>query len=180
MTKFQIELPAEIAIVRGGGHVIVQTEQLTEPMVANLVSHGLVQKIGDAAAGATGEAGFKGQKLRELGKDEAAKVADVANGLMQKVLDQLYAGDWRVATRSDTDPLAVYIRAVVRANLSAESKATFDKIKGTTERNAWLADRYEALDESTAAKVKSAAEARKAIDDKAKAEASAVKVDVTL
>lgn len=59
--------------------IAVEVEKLSPEMQRLLMLHGLTQKIGDAAAG--------------------AENAEVAKGLMEKVRDALYAGNWGV-TRS--------------------------------------------------------------------------------
>lgn len=73
---------------------IVDLTRLEPEIVARLAVHGLVQKIADAASGA---------------KTEAEAI-----GLMEKVREALYAGDWTVRTASVgvTDEQAALINAV--------------------------------------------------------------------
>lgn len=71
--EIQINLPASHDVNRAEQHVQIDLTKLNAETIGQLVLHGLTQKIGDAAAG---------------------KKGDEALAAMQKVMDQLIAGDW--------------------------------------------------------------------------------------
>ena len=104
-----ISLPTEIAFRRAGVDVTVKVKDLPAEIVAQLVEHGIVQKVGDAAAGASricardthGAEAF--DKLPADEKNRIVKAYDNVKAIheqgeasMLKVLDALYAGDWGV------------------------------------------------------------------------------------
>lgn len=86
MTTFNvtIALPESVTFVRAGLTVTYSMIDFTSEIIAELCEHGLVQKIGDAAAG---------------------KPADEAKPAMDKVWDALRRGDWGVrrAPKADDD-----------------------------------------------------------------------------
>lgn len=71
--EIQINLPATHAVNRSEHEIEIDLNRINAETLAQLVLHGLTQKIGDAAAG---------------------KKGDEALAAMQKVMDQLYAGEW--------------------------------------------------------------------------------------
>lgn len=75
MQKFTISLPDVVTFKRAGEERTFNIEGLPSDIIEELVIHGLTQKIGDAAAGKSG---------------------DDATAAMQKVHDALSNGDWGV------------------------------------------------------------------------------------
>ena len=71
--EIQINLPAMATVSRAGHDVEFDLTKLNAETIAQLVLHGLTQKVGDAAAG---------------------KAGDEALAAMQKVMDQLHEGSW--------------------------------------------------------------------------------------
>lgn len=89
--EIQINLPATHNVNRAEQNVTIDLTKLNAETIAQLVLHGLTQKIGDAAAG---------------------KKGDEALASMQKVMDQLLAGDWTArrgggASRSALDRMMI-------------------------------------------------------------------------
>lgn len=102
-----IELPDMFQVERSGTAIDVESAMLSADMIAQLVVHGIVQKIGDDVAGAVAadyeEHKPEGAKAWEaLSKtqktawkdDNATRIADRAKGDMEAVRDRLYADDW--------------------------------------------------------------------------------------
>jgi hypothetical protein len=96
--EIQINLPAMHDIARAGHNVQIDITKLRADTIAQLVLHGLTQKIGDAAAG---------------------KKGDDALAAMQQVMDQLIAGNWTVrkAGTAGRDALARMMIAKARPML---------------------------------------------------------------
>lgn len=104
--KITINLPETFTINRSDVEVEVDMSTLPQGIVAQLVTHGLTQKVGDAAAGAlkTTYEAKTGNKWDELTTEEKAAwkadnaedVRETARGDMTKVMEQLAAGEWGV------------------------------------------------------------------------------------
>jgi hypothetical protein len=73
--QINITLPDVVEFRRGGHEVALDITGLSPDMIAELIAHGLTQKVGDAAAGKSG---------------------DDAQAAMLKVWDALQAGNWGV------------------------------------------------------------------------------------
>ena len=70
---------------RAGIEMSVEIDGLSPEIIAQLIRHGLTQKIGDAAANA-----------KSVAAETGISVSDAAKGMMEKVRDSLLAGDWGV------------------------------------------------------------------------------------
>lgn len=70
---------------RAGVSIEIDIAKLSPEIIANLIRHGLTQKIGDAAAASA-----------KLAAESNLPQSDVALSLMSKVRDALLAGDWGV------------------------------------------------------------------------------------
>jgi len=93
MQKYDITLADTVTFKRAGEERTFSIEGIPADMIEELVYHGLTQKIGDAAAGKSG---------------------DEATAAMQKVHDALLAGNWGVKrTQSGGDGLDDEQRMVV-------------------------------------------------------------------
>jgi hypothetical protein len=167
MPKFTINLPDSINVVRGSGrgadkitaHVEVPVAKLPVEMIARLVEHGIIQKVGDAAAGKTSR--------------------DEIRDAMTAVVESLVAGNWgRSRGIASTDPLARFLREAVRARLSAASAAEYKALASQSERNAYLDAKFEAASEEAQALLREVAEAS-AAEEAAKRKRLA-KLDVTI
>lgn len=73
--QIMLDIPETVTFVRGGHEMELALATLPPAMLAELVAHGLTQKVGDAAAG---------------------KQGNEALAAMQKVHDALKAGNWGV------------------------------------------------------------------------------------
>jgi hypothetical protein len=103
MTKITIELPAEFSFRRSDVPMTVKPDTFPKNILAELLLHGIVQKVGDAAAGL---------------KDDPAK----AREKMESVLAQLLEGDWRTSA-SGVDPMDYHRAATLAKLLAAKDKA---------------------------------------------------------
>jgi hypothetical protein len=123
----KLNLNDKHTVARAGHELVSDMTKLSADMIAELVYHGLTQKVGDAAAGKKG--------------------AD-ALAAMQKVMDALLNGDWGVKRtgggnaglgRLETEMAKIYIKA---------TKMTFEKGVATADRYkvavAEIAERSEA------------------------------------
>ena len=123
--KIQIELPDEIGVRRSDGTCIVKPGEMDATIIARLVEHGIVQKVGDAAAGAAGKM-----------TDEDADAIAAANRLMAAARDRLYEGVWTAhGGGSSVDPVDRFARGIVRKNLTRDQKAEY---KEAEDRDAYL------------------------------------------
>lgn len=98
MTTIEIQLPETVTFTRAGHEVTFAVASLPPAILAELVSHGLTQKVGDAAAGKSG---------------------DEALSKMQMTYEALAAGDWGVRraaapgmTALETEMVALVIAAL--------------------------------------------------------------------
>lgn len=150
MEKTTIELPATFAFKRAGQVVTVATGNWNAEIIAQLVMHGATQKIGDAAAGKDGADAMKA---------------------MDAVMVALANGDWgRTRGGAGEDPVMRYVRQILREKMSDATKAEY-KALAQEDRDDFLDAKFAALADDVQARVKDAAEARKKIDDEAKAAA---------
>lgn len=157
MAKLMIEIADVIAFRRGGEVMNVTTTGLSSEIVAQLVAHGLTQKVGDAAAG-------------KSGKD--------ARDAMQAVIDTLNAGDWG-RTRgggSGEEPWMRYMRRLLRERMGEETKAEYKEL-APEDRDEFLNGKFAALPDETRAKVEAAAKRAMEIDLEAKKAAKKAGVD---
>ena len=110
--KVTIEIPETVTFVRAGVECEYALASLPVDMIAELAAHGLIQKVGDAAAGKSG---------------------DEATAAMAKVHDALTQGNWGVkrATGSGGDGLDDLQRTMVAvADESITAKTWKAKIDG--------------------------------------------------
>lgn len=137
MSTFKIEITplAEIGFNRSGVAFVADVTKLPIDILARLVEHGIIQKVGDAAAG----------------KAEAeAKTA------MQAVWDRLCDGEWTGRVASAADPHArirKYIRAILRRNLSASTP-----YKNAENKAEWLDAQFDAQADNVQATILKRAE----------------------
>ena len=149
----RIEIELSTFTFRRADHVIeVNPEGLNADIIAQLVYHGATQKIGDAAAGKSG--------------DDAEKA-------MLAVRDTLYAGDWGRARTGNGEPeWMAYARELIRLNLGEANRKLYKELDDAKERKAFLNGLFEGLSEEKAEKIEVAAKTNLA---KAKAEKAANK-----
>ena len=117
-----------------------------------LVLHGLTQKVADAAAGALKVAmgddyeNATATERKAFGTENADKVADMAQSLMQKVADRLAEGDWGVerGTGGTADPLDPFrievMRDVMKVNPKIKKAFTAIPSDEQAKRRAFLLD----------------------------------------
>lgn len=107
MRKITIELPDTVTVARGGGSVELPTKTLDADMVVRLFVHGVVQKVGDAASNAS-----------KVAAETKTPVADVANGQMLVVVNNLTANVWGATRGGDgVDERTRVARSVVFGEL---------------------------------------------------------------
>lgn len=161
MTKFSIELPDNLTVgMRNGASLSVETAKL-EALIVNLCEYGIGQKLRDSASAAS-----------TVAKDTGEDVTVVAQGMLDKALASLYAGEW--SHRGDgtgTDPRVAIARSIVRKaikeKVGAKSPAwaTFTGLSDA-EQLAKLDANYEAnkevFDPAIEAEIKRRADANKA------------------
>lgn len=112
MVQITINLPAEIGIARAGTSVTVDVTKISATIWARLAEHGLVQKVGDSAAGSA-------KASEEAGMPQT----DFARQVMLKTLDTLMKGDWGVARASGVDEFTkVGLRLTEVAIVAAKGK----------------------------------------------------------
>lgn len=143
MTIYSIDLPTDFVVTSRDVHASVDITKLSPVILAKLALHGLTQKIGDSAASAMADAGFKGLSFVDLDAGQKAKVRDFAANAMQGTIESLVAGEWSERKPGETvEPLVARQRVIfgawLRANAADVWKAHF---KGLD-----VADRGKALD----------------------------------
>lgn len=103
MTNVTINLPTEFDFRRSGVVFRCEPGKLPTDIIQQLVLHGIVQKVGDSAAG----------------KEETA-----ATAAMQSTWDTLVSGDWGKTRSGESDPLASYRQGVMRDLLKNDDDQT--------------------------------------------------------
>ena len=151
--KLTIELPDVVNVTRGtkvDGEpyretVKVEMANMPKDIITRLVEHGIVQKIGDSAAG---------------------KPADKISEVMTDTRDMLYAGNWgRERSAGEGEPaINRFIRGIVRKALTGDNKTAYAAVPSDDQpaRNAFLWERFESLTAEQQANVTAAAEAEMA------------------
>ena len=138
MFKIELELPESVSFVRSGHEMTFDLLGLSATILADLVEHGLTQKVGDAAAGKTG---------------------DEAKAKMQMTYDALRAGNWGVrkaaGPRKTKDELEPYFETVMEKNFRqlVGMQLAYPKGSKKAERIAFLRDAYDSLSETRRAVV---------------------------
>ena len=160
--EITITLPEKIGVDRASGNATVSTEKLSPEMIARLVEHGAIQKVGDAPSGVKAALGFvddneKALKDSDLSPDQLKAVGDKSSAMMRDVVDQLESGIWATKRASASDPyrhLRKYIRAIIRKQVKdsvgyktaddkseyidglfdGQSSASYDTIIGAAQR----------------------------------------------
>lgn len=191
MANITVTLPENFAVTSRGKSVNVRVDQLNAEIVAQLVLHGLTQKVSDSAASATKEAIIQvsgnekadAKTYAAMSDADKAKVvamaADIGLAWMDETRTNLEKGIWgatRVAGAGVT-PLQSALRAVCRGLLVAsfddKAKAKW-KDMDSAARNAKLDEVIaKQTDEVKAAWTK---EAEQAIADEAAKKARAAKL----
>lgn len=165
MTKFTIELADSHVVTSRGKHVTIDVTKLSADIVARLVTHGLTQKVADAAASAKNAAG-------EGATDEA--IADAGLALMSKVADSLMAGEWGVE-RGGNGVTALHaemrtvIRPKVKAKFGADDWKTMDEKERVSHIDATIAKLTDAQRDIVTAAAQEALDRKAAEAAKAKA-----------
>lgn len=164
-------------VERGKGEdaaqVTVDLAALSDEILAQLVLHGLKQKIADAAAGAKGFA-----------EEHEMTVAEAAENLMQKVVDNLAAGNWGaqrggagVALTGEGSEVDAKVISLLRPNVRAADEKWY---KNATEadRKARCVETFTALDDAQQTSFVKVAKARIAREREEAAELAAIAIDV--
>ena len=164
--KIEIEILDEIPVRRSDGTCIVKASELSADIIARLVEHGIVQKVGDAAAGAAGKAT----------EDESA--VDAANRLMAAARDRLYEGVWTAhGGGSSVDPVERFVRGIVRKALSKDQKTAYKEVD---DRDAYLDGIFVKQSDAVQASIRKTAEAMHEADLQRKREDAALVGKISL
>lgn len=140
MFDITISLPEAIDFTRAGQVFRAELAKMPVTIVQQLVMHGAIQKIGDAASGAKGDGVF-------------------AINAMTAAHEALLAGNWGRTRGAAGEPLVNrFIRDIIRAVLSDASKKEY-KALDAEKRNEWLDAKFDALTTEQADAVTRAAEA---------------------
>lgn len=140
-----INLPATYSVTSREVGVEVKVTDLSADIIAKLALHGLMQKVGDSAAGAMKDAGFEGRKFADLSDDEKAKVREHAKAAMQSTVDALVKGDWserRVGGESLSEverKMLVLFGTFIRETAKEVWTAEFKPLEGAERTEALLA-----------------------------------------
>lgn len=158
----KIELPETVSVASRGVSVEVETGKLSPEIIAELVQHGLTQKVADAASAA-----------KSVAEEAGEEVEAVTESLMTKARDGLYAGEWSRRSGGGVDEETRIARMVTRRLVKikfgskSEEWATFTGLE-TAEQNAkldeWFAANEKALAPERDAEIarrKEAAEAKR-------------------
>lgn len=173
MTTFTIELPDHMTVaMRNGASVEFATADISE-LGAELLAYGIGQKLRDAASAASTTA-----------KETGEEVAAIAQGMLDKALASLKAGEWsHRGEGAGVDPRVAVARSIVRRAIKEKvgSKSPeWAKFTGLSD-----ADQAAKLDETYAANealfspLVDAEVKRRADAAKAKSKAAAA-LDITL
>jgi len=152
MTKHTINLEGNLIITSRGVECAVDLAKLPEAIVLRLITHGLTQKVADAASGAA----------KDLGDDKAA-IAAATDAAMNKAADALLAGEWgKTRGASGVDEFTTVARSIMRQSVKAKygaksaEWATFtglDDDAQAAKLDAWFAKNADALTPSVEAKI---------------------------
>lgn len=147
-----LELHPEISFKRADVNFTVDVQSIPEDMLAELIYHGLTQKIGDAAAGV---------------KDDA----DKAREKMGAVYAALQSGMWGRERSASAGPAWMgYALAIVRSKLGEANKKAYGDIPSDDQkaRNAFLRGLYDGLSDTVRGAIDAAAQEQLRIDNEKK------------
>lgn len=111
--KTSIEIMDTVTVSSRGQEVTVDVTKLDKDIIAQLVVHGLTQKVADAASAAAKLATVEG---------ETRTPEQITVDLMNKAIDGLYAGEWTRRTDGVSEETRV-ARSIVRGLLKAKHGA---------------------------------------------------------
>jgi hypothetical protein len=169
--KRTFDLTDTHVIERAGCVLEVDVKALPEVILAQLVLHGLTQKIGDSAASAvstTYEAANEGKQWAKLApKDKRAwkeansdAVQKTAEGDMRGTMAQLYDGVWgAVRTGAGLTPLDKMMVSIIRPVVKKANEAAYKSAK-EADRVFACVRHIEMLDPSKQEALRQMAEAR--------------------
>ena len=105
-----IQIQKLVSVASRGVSVDVDTTKLSDELIAELVVHGLVQKVSDAAS-----------QAKAIADKSDDSVEAITEQLMLKARDALYAGDWtRRGAGAGIDDATRVARQIVRASFKAQ------------------------------------------------------------
>ena len=105
-----ITIPTIVTVTSRGQSVEIDTSKLTDELIAELVVHGLVQKVSDAAS-----------QAKAIADKSEDSVEAITEQLMLKARDALYAGDWtRRSAGAGIDDATRVARQIVRASFKKQ------------------------------------------------------------
>jgi len=176
--KLDLELSA-VDLSSRGKSVSIDLGKLSPEIIQRLVIHGVTQKVVDAAAGAKKLAQ---ENLGANATDEEidAKAADFGKQLMQKVVDNLLAGNWGVSRGENiaVDPLTAEIRSLLRPSIKAKLGAEKWKALESDERNDLADEIFAKLSQEKREEIEKAAKSEIARKKAAKKMAASIEIDL--
>lgn len=164
MPKFTFEVSNDtFTFMRSSTNFTFDLTKVNNDVARELFLHGIVQKVGDAAAGKSGIE---------------------ADSAMAKVADALYAGEWSSRGAGEPDWVQ-HARAILREKVKAKAGkewTTFKAIKEQDRRNEYLDKIFNRQSDDVKAAIEKAANKRlKELEAaKAKAKAMAGEVEINL
>ena len=148
-----ITLPESVTFTRGGHEMTFTVANLSPDIIVELVAHGLTQKVGDAAAGKSG---------------------DEALAAMQKVYDGLAEGYWGVKRSGAAGRSTLETAMIALARKAAKPGIAGYKGMTPTEQNEAIWAYVEGLSEAGQATLRKAAEDKVARDATERAAMAAI------
>jgi hypothetical protein len=152
MFTITLGLHPEVSFKRADVNFTVDVESLPAEILADLIYHGLTQKIGDAAAGV---------------KDDP----DTAKEKMRAVYAALQNGVWGRERSASAGPAWMgYALAIVRSKLGEANKKAYGDIPSDDQkaRNAFLRGLYDGLSDTVRGAIDAAAQEQLRIDNEKK------------
>jgi len=188
-TKMQINFTNTFVVESRGKSVTITPSALSPEIIRQATLHGLKQKIADAAAGAAQVAygnddGWKNLTAAERREWIAAngpKVAETGEALMQKVADQLAAGDWGAERGNGGLGLSTVdkkVISIVRDQIKPHVEGYKDM--SPSERDAAVWEIFGKQDDGWKASIVRKAETILEAEAKAAAELAAMAIDIKL
>lgn len=162
MATFSITIPDEIGFTRQATAFVFDATKLTDAIAAALLVHGIVQKVGDSAAGTT------------PGNEARTAMADTA--------ESLFAGIWSTrGAGTSVDPIVRHVRNVMRALMGlpqfAGRKTAYKAFSEQNDRELYLDQWFAELPEPQAEKVRASAARALALENEKKQTVAALAGD---
>ncbi len=156
---------SNIFTVRSRGILVeIDRDKLSDTINNLIFENGLTQKLGDAGAGAlkvfkdTNADVPKKAKLEDLPDEQKVKVAEIGKNLMEKVRDNLEAGEWGTirGTGAGWSELDLAVMKIVMASVKGSDPAWWKDAKLKDKQEACMAAYVDSPDVQKASTLKMA------------------------